>query len=143
MAVRLNTLLSHFRAGKAGDVTAPVLTMPADIPDPRQECAGDETVYRLAARQYDPQHMTDADNRQLADFLYDAGAITLRDHDILFDGPGSFPAARSGTVARDHLTQWQARLARHMGTNNFCAVDSDSRALSILGRVVAERTVLH
>lgn len=96
-------------------------------------------VFRLASRKYDPRNMTREEGRRLASLLFEAGVITRRDQRILADGP----TERFGTMqgedydALDMVSAWQGRLHKYMASHDFSGVDMGSRALTILGRVVA------
>ncbi len=96
-------------------------------------------IFRLASRKYDPRHMTREEGRRLAALLLDAGVISQRDHKILTEGP----TKRHGTMhgedysSLDMVSAWQGRLHKDMASHNFNGVDMGSRALTILGRVVA------
>lgn len=100
----------------------------------------DDAAYRLAAGTFDPCAMTEEENRRLADLLLDSDVINMRDYQILVTGP----SRRCGTLAdirapRNYLADWQDSLSRHMGRNDYTAIDTDSRALTILGKLMVAR----
>lgn len=99
-----------------------------------------EAAFAMAATQYDPRNMSEQDAHNLADLLFDHDAISPREYEILSAGPGRRGGGYGMPTRRDFLSAWQERLAGDMGRSNFSAVNSSSRALSILGRVEAARS---
>ena len=114
-----------------------------DLMDEDQVVMSKDAAYYLAARDYDPTHMTPSDNRRLADLLHDAGAISARDHAILLDAPRSRSLdLSSDLMPRNFLADWQMKLAGSMGSSNVGSVHDSTRALSILGRISSARADL-
>lgn len=101
---------------------------------------GGNAAFHLAATNFNPCAMTDRDNRRLADLLLDAGAISAQDHEILVRGPIRRRSILTDLPApRNYLADWQESLAKHMGYDDYSAMDTDSRALNVLGKVMVAR----
>jgi hypothetical protein len=98
-----------------------------------------EAVFRHAASRYDPEHISLGELRDLVDRLYDGQAISPRDYAILANGPnqesGVSPNA-GPEVKRNVVAAWQGQRVHDTARGDIYAVDSGSRALSILGRLV-------
>ncbi|MDX1737732.1 MAG: hypothetical protein R3261_05820 [Alphaproteobacteria bacterium] len=137
----------YLRMMKEGE-TAPVSTSAVKRSVPRHLLLNDfestskidtNAVFRLASKKFDPHHMTREESRRLSALLFEGGAISRRDQHILIEGP----AQRRGTMhgedygAVDMISAWQGKLHQDMAQHDFGAVDQASRALTILGRVVA------
>lgn len=98
-----------------------------------------EAVFRHAASRYDPEHINLGELRDLIDLLYDGQAISPRDHAILINGAsqGSGTSPNAGPeVKRNVVAAWQEQRVHDMARGDISAAESDSRALSILGRLV-------
>ncbi|MEQ9490451.1 MAG: hypothetical protein RIM72_15810 [Alphaproteobacteria bacterium] len=99
-----------------------------------------QATYMLAAQQFDPKNMSDTEAKELADMLFDAGAITRRDRTILVQGPSERGlTVDDPTRQRDIIAGFQEQMASGYGESNPQAVNDNSRALTILGRVAAIR----
>ena len=98
-----------------------------------------EAVFRHTASRYDPEHISLGELRDLVDLLYDGQAISRRDYAILANGPsqdsGVSPNA-GPEVKRNVVAAWQDQRVHDTARGDISAVESDSRALSILGRLV-------
>ncbi len=103
-----------------------------------------EAVFLFAASQFDPRRISRNEVNELADTLRDGGAISPRDHAILSTPPdrriiasatGLEPASPANLIH-----EFQGRLAYDMAQSNIAAVESDTRALAILGRLSSLRT---
>lgn len=153
---RIGQFLAAFRSRQAiANLSADVFYLegaePADRRAPRAlakqtqpvatySALDDDAAYHLAATAFDPCAMTEDENRRLANLLLDAEAIDMHDYKILLRGP----ARRCGTLAdirapRNYLADWQDNLSRHMSRDDHTAVGADSRALTILGKIMVVR----
>ena len=105
-----------------------------------------EAVFLFAASQFDPRSITRNEANELADTLRDGGAISPRDHAILSSPPDR--ATFAGAIATGEtspgniINDFQNRLAYDMAQSNITAVESDTRALAILGRLSSLRDEL-
>ena len=105
-----------------------------------------EAVFLFAASQFDPRRITRNEANELADTLRDGGAISPRDHAILSSPPDR--RAFAGAIGADPasaanlINEFQGRLAYDMAQSNIAAVESDTRALAILGRLSSLRDEL-
>lgn len=161
--MKLDSLLSLFRAPLDLDAAAREAARDAEVLPPRRpHSSRDESnqrpeadnggnpvdtvdvsvqaTYLLAASQFDPRRMSSVDMRGLADLLFKNGAISTREREILAHGP-----ANEGVIAPDFLAsrnfiaEFQESLAAAMGRSSARAVNENSRALAILGRIAAVR----
>jgi len=99
-----------------------------------------QATYMLAAQQFDPHQMSRAEGRDLANMLFDAGAISGRDRAILENGPAERGVQIDDRVRkRDYISGFQEQMASGYGESDPQAVNDNSRALTILGRVAAIR----
>ena len=99
-----------------------------------------EAVFRYVASQYDIQHISLDELHDLVDLLYDGQAISPRDYEILTNGPsrGSGVSPYAGPeVKRNIVAAWQDQRIHDTARGDISAVESDSRALSILGRLAS------
>jgi len=131
--------------------TLPAATPAATPARPVREAApGDdivtispEAVFLFAASQFDPQRITRNETNELANTLRDGGAITQRDHAILLspaERPSFASAIGSDPASPANLiNDFQGRLAHDMAQSNIAAVEADTRALAILGRLSSLR----
>jgi hypothetical protein len=105
-----------------------------------------EAVFLLAASQFDPRHITRNEVNELADTLRDGGAISLRDHALISSHAErqSFSGATGSNAAApaNLITEFQGQLAYDMAQSNITAVEADTRALAILGRLSSLRDEL-
>jgi hypothetical protein len=103
-----------------------------------------QATYVLAASQFDPRAITAPETTRLADQLYEGGAISSRDRNIIADGPrevvGALP--RDGSAGRDLLSDFQAQLAEDVGRSDLRSIDDSTRAVTILGRVASIREAI-
>jgi len=105
-----------------------------------------EAVFLFAASQFDPQRITRNEANELADTLRDGSAISPRDHAILsapverrsFAGATASPLASPANLTNE----FQGQLAYDMAQSNITAVEADTRALAILGRLSSLRDEL-
>jgi hypothetical protein len=105
-----------------------------------------QAVFLFAASQYDPRNISRDGATELADTLRDGGAISNRDHAILTSSPGP---RNAGTTFRSEfrepgnlIADFQGRLSQDLAQSNVEAVEADTRALSILGRLSSIRDEL-
>jgi hypothetical protein len=99
-----------------------------------------QATYMLVAQQFDPKNMSDIEAKELADTLFDAGAITRRDRTILVQGPSERGLSVDDPIRkRDIIAGFQEQMASGYGESDPQAVNDNSRALTILGRVAAIR----
>ena len=99
-----------------------------------------EAVFRYAALRYDPHHISPDEMQDLVGLLYDGQAISSRDYEILVNGPtrSSDPIAATGPeIQRDAVAAWQDQRVRNTARGDISAVEPDSRALSIFGRLAS------
>ena len=99
-----------------------------------------EAVFRHAAQRYDPHRISPDELQDLIDLLYDGQAISARDYEILANGPtrAAGPSPDAGPeVQRDVVAAWQDQRVRDTARGDISAVESDSRALSIIGRLAS------
>lgn len=103
-----------------------------------------QAAYVLAASQFDPREISEADTRRMADQLLQGNAISERDARILVTGAAQERAAQSGLAdpPRDLLAAFQTRLSGTVGRTDFLGVNAATRAVSILGRIAAIRDVI-
>jgi hypothetical protein len=105
-----------------------------------------QAVFLFAASQFDPQRITRREIGELSDTLLDGGAISERDHGILTSATAS--NGRTGSFGSefqeggDLIGHFQERLSRDMAKSDVGAVEADTRALSILGRLASIREEL-
>lgn len=134
------------RAGKADVTDKPV--------KPRQERVAEDksgnpvdvvqvsvqATYMLVAQQFDPKQLSKAEAKELADILFDAGAINRRDRAILENGPADRDIFVDDLVRkRDFIAGFQEQMASGYGESDPQTVNDTSRALTILGRIDAIR----
>lgn len=106
-----------------------------------------EAIFTFAASRFDPERITRDEVRSLADTLRDGGAISVRDRAIL----ASTPQGRLQTAFFEHdpgtptnlINEFQGRLAVDMANSDINAVEEDTRALAILGRLSGIREELN
>ncbi|NKB55656.1 MAG: hypothetical protein GKS00_04900 [Alphaproteobacteria bacterium] len=105
-----------------------------------------EAVFTFAASLHDPQRISRNDAGVLADTLRDGGAISLRDHAILTSQPNGRDQTavfeRDPNAPTNLVTEFQGRLSFDLSHSNIGAVEEDTRALSILGRLTSIRAEL-
>jgi len=98
-----------------------------------------EAVFLFAASQFDPRSITRNEANELADTLRDGGAISPRDHAVISSPPyrRTFTGALASSPATpaNLINEFQGRLAADLAQSNIAAVESDTRALAILGRL--------
>ena len=97
-----------------------------------------EAVFRYVASQFDIQHISLDELHDLVDLLYDGQAISPRDYEILTNSPsrGSGVSPYAGPeVKRNVVAAWQDQRVHDTARGDISAAESDSRALSILGRL--------
>ncbi len=102
-----------------------------------------EAVFRYAALRYDPHRISPDEVQDLVDLLYDGQAISPRDYEILANGPSRASALAPGSgpeVQRDIVAAWQDQRIHNTARGDISAVESDSRALSIFGRLAGAAT---
>ncbi len=105
-----------------------------------------QAVFLFTASQYDPRNISESEVRELADTLRDGGAISKRDHSILTSRPD--PRNASTTFRTEFrepgnlVADFQGRLSQDLAQSNVEAVEADTRALSILGRLSSIRDEL-
>ena len=105
-----------------------------------------EAVFLFAASQFDPRNITRNEAHELADTLRDGGAISPRDHAILLTPRDRYTLA--GAISSDPassanlINEFQGRLAYDLTQSNIAAVEADTRALAILGRLGSLRDEL-
>lgn len=102
-----------------------------------------EAVFTFAASRFDPERITRRELQSLVEILRDGGAISQRDRAILESPPDG--SGRGGYFETDPntptnlISEFQGRLALHLAGDNIEAVEGDTRALSILGRLAGIR----
>ena len=99
-----------------------------------------EAVFRYAALRYDPHRISPDEMQDLVDLLYDGQAISPRDYEILANGPNRASVLAPGSgpeVQRDIVAAWQNQRIHDTTRGDISAVESDSRALSIIGRLAS------
>lgn len=144
-------------AGSNASGNAAVKTSKADLqefPRPQQDRVAEDksgnpvdvvqvsvqATYMLAAQQYDPHQLSKAEARDLADLLSESGAINRRDKSILENGPAERGVQIDDLIRkRDYIAGFQEQMASGYGESDPQAVNDNSRALTILGRVAAIR----
>ncbi|MEX2618410.1 MAG: hypothetical protein WD767_20180 [Alphaproteobacteria bacterium] len=105
-----------------------------------------QAVFLFAASQFDPRSITRDGITELADTLRDGGAISNRDHAILTSRPD--PRNPTTTFRADFreplnlIAEFQGRLSQDLAQSNVAAVEADTRALAILGRLSGIRDEL-
>lgn len=154
---RITTTQNNADGAAAGKPGTPLREASADAraearaPQPVQESSDQitvspEAVFTFAASRFDPERISRNDVGALADTLYDGGAISHRDRGIL----ASQPDGRTQTAIYESdpstptnlITEFQGRLSFDLGHSNINAVEEDTRALSILGRLSSIRAEL-
>ncbi|MBT5109194.1 MAG: hypothetical protein HOM25_10970 [Rhodospirillaceae bacterium] len=104
-----------------------------------------QAAFKLAAQKYNPREITPIETRALTDALHQNLAISARDRAIILSS--SEPAKRlfalkpAPDAPQDLVETFQRRLATGAIAGDIPAVDANSRALSILGRLVSLREV--
>ena len=151
MLASLNLLHEH---GSISGVSNGRSALPADADVPagpgeaRQDGTGteptirsSETAFVEAARSFDPHAITRSQVASMAALLLGRGAISDRDHLILKTDPtaGRMAVARDLAAPRDAIKDWQERRTLDMERGRVGAVEASTRALAILGRLVALR----
>lgn len=105
-----------------------------------------EAVFTFAASRFDPERISRRDLGSLIDTLHDGGAISGRDRAILESPPrgGPIPAIVESdpTQPTNLVSEFQGRLATDLANANVRAVEEDTRALAILGRLASIREEL-
>ena len=105
-----------------------------------------EAVFLFAASQFDPRRITRNDANELADTLRDGGVISPRDHAILSSPPDRRTIGCEISIdpasAANLINEFQGRLAYDLAQSNIAAVEADTRALAILGRLSSLRDEL-
>ena len=129
-------------------VPASVVPEPEPLPTATDDrvSVSPEAIFTFAASLYDPQRITRPDVEALADILYDGGAISERDRAILASAPDrqsqSVYFESDPNSSTNLVTEFQGRLSVDLANSNIAAVEEDTRALSILGRLVSIREEL-
>ncbi len=106
-----------------------------------------EAIFTLAASRFDPERITRNEVDSLVDSLYDGGAISGRDREILVSKPQG--RLQSALIESDPGTptnlvgEFQGRLAVDLANSNIGGVQEDTRALAILGRLASIRGELN
>lgn len=105
-----------------------------------------EAVFTFAASRFDPERITRGEVETLVETLYDGGAISGRDRSILTSTPqGQLQSAlfeNDPGTATNLVGEFQGRLAVDLANSNIGAVEEDTRALAILGRLASIRDEL-
>jgi hypothetical protein len=105
-----------------------------------------EAIFTFAASRFDPQRITRHEIDSLADILHEGGAISLHDRAVLASRPdGRIRTAifeSNPDIPTNLVNEFQGRLAHDMANANIGAVEEDTRALSILGRLASIRDEL-
>lgn len=102
-----------------------------------------EAIFTFAASRFDPERITRRDLQSLLDILRDGNAISQRDRAILESPPNR--NGRGGFFETDPdsptnlVSEFQGRLSLHLADDDIEAVEGDTRALSILGRLASIR----
>lgn len=130
--------------------TPPVRPAPLDAeqnrdapPDGDRITVSPEAIFTFAASRFDPQRITRNEVGDLADVLRDGGAISIHDHALLAAPPDNrirtSPFESDPSAPTNLVTEFQGRLAFDLAHSNIAAVESDTRALAILGRLASIR----
>lgn len=105
-----------------------------------------EAIFTFAASRFDPERITREEIESLAETLHRGGAISPRDRTILSAPPeGGTQRAMFGAdpdAPTNLVSEFQGRLAVDMANSDIQAVEADTRALSILGRLASIREEL-
>ena len=106
-----------------------------------------EAIFTFAASRFDPERITRNEVDTLVDTLYDGGAISGRDRTILTSKPqGRLQSAlfeNDPGTPTNLVGEFQGRLAVDLANSNIGAVEEDTRALAILGRLASIRDELN
>ncbi len=112
-------------------------------PDGDRITVSPEAIFTFAASRFDPQRITRNEVGDLADVLRDGGAISSQDHSLLAAPPDgrirTSPFETDPGAPTNLVTEFQGRLAFDLAHSNIAAVESDTRALAILGRLASIR----
>lgn len=102
-----------------------------------------QAAFKLAAQKYNPREITQAETRALTDTLQQSHAISARDQAIILSSTESakrrFEAPPISNAPKDLVETFQRRLANDAIAGDIPAVDANTRALSILGRLISLR----
>lgn len=102
-----------------------------------------EAAVRLAATQYDPNHISRAEIRTMLDLLKNGHVITSDERDLLSHGPRGYAWPDSEPDhPRDLLGDWQARYDNAMASGNMGPLARSIEALSILTRIRMAREMM-
>ena len=105
-----------------------------------------EAVFTFAISRFDPGQISRKEVETLADTLYDGGAISHRDRGILASKPDGRTQSAifeiNPSAPTNLITEFQGRLSFDLAHSNINAVEEDTRALSILGRLNSIRAEL-
>jgi hypothetical protein len=142
---------THSRAGAAAPPETPPARPPRlDAEQGREPPPGGdritvspEAIFTFAASRFDPRRITRNEVGDLADVLRDGGAISNHDHALLAAPPDgrirTSPFEIDPGASTNLVTEFQGRLAFDLAHSNIAAVESDTRALAILGRLASIR----
>ena len=128
--------------------TLPVAALPVNsiVETEDQISVSPEAVFTFAASRFDPERITRDEVRSLADTLRDGAAISVRDRAILASTPqGGLQNALyeiDPATPTNLVNEFQNRLAIDMANADINAVEEDTRALAILGRLASIREEL-
>ena len=139
--------LPHAQSLKAPATTLEPLPAPAPLSETEDQVSvSPETVFTFAASRLDPQRITRPEIEALADTLRNGGAISGRDRTTLTSLPQDQLQSAlfdNGAAEPTNLvTDFQGRLAVDLANSNIRAVEEDTRALAILGRLAGIREEL-
>lgn len=132
---------------KAPATTPEPLPAPAPLSETEDQISViPEAVFTFAASRFDPQRITRPEIEALADTLRNGGAISGRDRTILTSLPQDQLQSAlfdNGAAEPTNLVaDFQGRLAVDLAKSNIRAVEEDTRALAILGRLAGIREEL-
>lgn len=101
-----------------------------------------ETLWHQIGAVVDVQSMTREDMAQVAQVLYDNGAISLQDKAVMsldpsFAGSSSLLTGVDSSGNVDWMSEFQARYTQHSAAGDATAAAGDQRVLEILSRLQA------
>lgn len=99
-----------------------------------------EAAYLMISDLYNPHNISPNELRDMTELLIAARIATRADQALLMRGPmrRGYPFLESG-VRRDMVAEWQAMLAKGVGSSKLDIVSRATRALNILGQVSLTR----